>query len=45
MPRSTWSSQLDYDIQAKTLAGMFKENFKKFESSTEKAVVEAGPHG
>ena len=45
MPRSTWSSELDYDIQAKRLAGMFMENFKKFESSTEKVVVEAGPHG
>jgi len=45
MPRSTWSSELDYDIQAKRLTGMFMENFKKFESSTEKVVVEAGPHG
>jgi len=45
MPRSTWGSELDYDIQAKRLAGMFMENFKKFESSTEKMVIEAGPHG
>ena len=42
-PRGTWGQRADYDAQAGTLAGMFTDNFKMFESEADADVVRAGP--
>jgi phosphoenolpyruvate carboxykinase (ATP) len=42
-PRNTWPDKNAYDEQAKKLAGMFKDNFKKFESSVPASVTQSGP--
>lgn len=42
-PRSTWADGTAYDAQAKELAGMFRENFKRFASEVPADVRAAGP--
>ena len=42
-PQATWSDPEAYDEKARELAGMFVENFKKFESDVGADVVRAGP--
>ncbi|MBI2189352.1 MAG: phosphoenolpyruvate carboxykinase [Acidobacteria bacterium] len=42
-PRSTWSNAQAYDEQAKQLAAMFVDNFKRFEADVDAAVKAAGP--
>jgi phosphoenolpyruvate carboxykinase (ATP) len=42
-PRRTWSDKLGFDQQARTLVGMFAENFRRFESAVDAEVRTAGP--
>ena len=42
-PRSTWQDQAAYDVQARTLARMFAENFEAFADGVPSSVREAGP--
>ncbi|MFI5227852.1 MAG: phosphoenolpyruvate carboxykinase (ATP) [Gemmatimonadales bacterium] len=42
-PRNTWSEGAAYDAQAHKLAGMFRENFAKFEKFVAAGVVASGP--
>ncbi len=44
-PRSTWAEPAAYDAQAQKLAGMFRDNFKKFEGEVPDSVRKAGPAG
>ncbi len=41
-PRNTWSNPIEYDMQARKLALLFKENFSKFNDMSE-TVLAAGP--
>jgi phosphoenolpyruvate carboxykinase (ATP) len=42
-PRETWDDKDAYDQQARELAHLFAENFKKFEDEVDEEVREAGP--
>ncbi len=42
-PRSTWADKGAYDEQARKLATMFRENFRKFEQHARPEVAAAGP--
>ena len=42
-PRSTWGDRSAYDRQASRLVGMFIDNFEKFESHVDAAVMGAAP--
>lgn len=42
-PKSTWADPAAYDLQARELAQMFVENFKRFAGQVDDSVVAAGP--
>jgi len=42
-PRNTWGNPKDYDAYAAKLAGLFGENFKKYEGGASAEVKAAGP--
>ncbi|HXE80369.1 MAG TPA: phosphoenolpyruvate carboxykinase (ATP) [Vicinamibacterales bacterium] len=41
--RSTWRDMSEYDLRARQLAGMFRENFAQFEADVSPEVKAAGP--
>ncbi|MFN9308466.1 phosphoenolpyruvate carboxykinase (ATP) [Gemmatimonas sp.] len=44
-PRGTWANGAEYDAQAQKLAGMFRENIRKFGDAVSPAILAAGPQG
>ncbi|MEJ2289365.1 MAG: phosphoenolpyruvate carboxykinase [Deinococcales bacterium] len=43
LPRGTWSDPEAYDAQARKVARMFRDNFRRFEDQVAGEVAEAGP--
>jgi phosphoenolpyruvate carboxykinase (ATP) len=43
-PKNTWSDKEAYDKKAAELAGMFKQNFKKFADEASEEILAAGPN-
>jgi phosphoenolpyruvate carboxykinase (ATP) len=44
-PRVGWPDPAAYDVQAKKVANLFKENFKKYEGGVSPEIRDAGPTG
>jgi len=42
-PRDTWEDKAAYDAKAKSLAAMFRENFKQFEDRASEDILSGGP--
>ncbi|TFU16297.1 phosphoenolpyruvate carboxykinase (ATP) [Thermus tengchongensis] len=42
-PRETWADKEAYDRQARKLAALFQENFRKYADGVEEVVLQAGP--
>jgi phosphoenolpyruvate carboxykinase (ATP) len=42
-PENTWEDKLNYEAARMSLANLFQNNFKKFESGTADAIIAAGP--
>jgi phosphoenolpyruvate carboxykinase (ATP) len=42
-PRSTWRDPAAYDMKARELAGMFRDNFEQFRADAGDAIADAGP--